>query len=298
MEFRREFAMDVPLVSETRVRMIVNADDFGYFDEVSRGILDAAARGVVTATGVMANGPALERWVEQLKSLPAFSVGVHLNATLGQPLTEPMRKCLAASNGEFRAKGAFAASVLRGAVPVSTVVEEWRAQIRRCLQLGLKLQFLNSHEHVHMLPNLYRKVRGLADEFGIAHVRAPQPELGPHITAGGMLRNSVFLAARVLADTSVPEPVLIGVAPSGKLDPVYCQWRLPRLQSGVAYELMCHPGWNDAVARRNPKFDAYHDWEGEMRTLTGDAFAGLLRQYRIELISYADLHRSTVEGHS
>jgi len=280
-------------VSEQRVRMIVNADDFGYFDEVSRGILDAASQGVVTATGVMANGPALERWIEKLKALTAFSVGVHLNATLGQPLTEPMRKCLAASNGEFRAKGAFAASVLRGAVPVATVIEEWRAQIQRCLQLGLSLQFLNSHEHVHMLPSLHSKVRALADEFGIAHVRAPQPELGPHVTAGGVLRNAVFLGARVLSDTSIPEPVLIGVAPSGKLDSAYCEWRLPRLQSGATYELMCHPGWNDEVARRNPKFDDYHDWEGELRTLTGDAFAGLLRQHRIDLISYADLDRST-----
>ena len=282
-------------MSEPHARMIVNADDFGYFDAVSRGILDAAAQGVVTATGVMANGPALERWAEKLRALPAFSVGVHLNATLGQPLTEPMRKCLAANNGEFRAKGAFAASVLRGAVPVAVVIDEWRAQIERCLQFGLTLQFLNSHEHVHMLPSLYRKVRGLAEEFGIAHIRAPQPELGPHITAGGMLRNAVFMGARVLADTSIPEPVLIGVAPSGKLDSAYCEWRLPRLQSGVTYELMCHPGWNDELARRNPKFDAYHDWEGELRTLTGDAFAGLLRQHRIELISYADLHRSRLQ---
>ncbi len=52
------------------IRMIVNADDFGYFDNVCRGILEAAEKGVVTATGVMANGPALPRWIERLRATP------------------------------------------------------------------------------------------------------------------------------------------------------------------------------------------------------------------------------------
>ena len=39
--------------------LIVNADDYGYFDCVSKGILESASRGIVTATGVFANRPAL-----------------------------------------------------------------------------------------------------------------------------------------------------------------------------------------------------------------------------------------------
>jgi predicted glycoside hydrolase/deacetylase ChbG (UPF0249 family) len=273
----------------SHVRMIVNADDFGYFDEVSRGILDAAARGVVTATGVMANGPALERWLDRLKATPALSIGVHLNATLGSPLTQSMRRCLVDSNGEFQAKSAFAAAVLRGQIPIPVTIAEWRAQIERCLQLGLTLTFLNSHEHVHMLPSLYRAVCALAAEFGIKHVRAPQPEWGPKLSIAGILRNAVFVAARVLTSHRRREPVLIGVSSSGKLDSAYCEWRLQRLKVGVTYELMCHPGWSDNVARRNPKFADYHDWEGELRTLTGQRFAELLHRHRIELVSYVGL---------
>ena len=36
--------------------LIVNADDYGYFPGISRGIIDAHKDGVVTATGVLANG--------------------------------------------------------------------------------------------------------------------------------------------------------------------------------------------------------------------------------------------------
>ena len=40
-------------------RLVVNADDYGYFTAVTRGIPETLDAGSVTATGVLANGPAL-----------------------------------------------------------------------------------------------------------------------------------------------------------------------------------------------------------------------------------------------
>lgn len=274
--------------SSRTIRMIVNADDFGYFDQVSRGIIYSAEQGRVTATGVMANGPALEKWLDPLKSLRSFSLGVHLNATLGRPLTLQMRDALRASDGEFPLKGTLMSALLLGRINAGVLLNEWRAQIQRCLDLGLKLQFLNSHEHVHMLPLLYSKVRQLATEFGIPHVRAPQPEWGPVVTLGGCVRSGAFATIRLLVPKPPrPEPVLIGVAQSGKLDQTYCDWRFARLAAGGNYELMCHPGWNDQEALRDPRLGAYHDWEGELRLLTSAEFADRLRDHRIELVAYA-----------
>ena len=268
--------------------MIVNADDFGYFDQVSRGIIDAAQQGRVTATGVMANGPALERWVEPLKALAPFSIGVHLNGSLGRPLTEAMRAAFKESEGDFPSKGGLLSGVLFGRIDATVLLQEWRAQIQRCLDLGLKLSFLNSHEHVHMLPQLYSKVRALANEFGIPHVRAPQAEWGPVVTLAGCVRSGAFATIQALVPRPPrPEPVLIGVAQSGKLDQSYCAWRFTRLRSGGSYELMCHPGWNDKEAQRDPRLSAYHDWEGELQLLTGTGFATLLQQNRIELTTYS-----------
>jgi chitin disaccharide deacetylase len=275
----------------TAVRLVVNADDFGYFDEVTRGIVDAAREGVVTATGVMANGPALDRWVDALKALPSVSVGVHLNATLGRPLTAAMGYELEATNGEFPAKGALGSALLLGRISAATLLKEWRAQIEHCLSRGLTLHFLNSHEHVHMLPKLYAQVRQLANEFSIPHVRAPRPEWGgPVVSPAGWFRSSVFAVAKVLVPPPPRmEPLLIGLAPSGRLDKTYCEWRFPRLARGAAYELMCHPGWTDETAQRNPKLGAYHDWEGELHTLLSADFQRLLRKHEIELTSFSGL---------
>lgn len=285
------------VTADSAIRMIVNADDFGYFDEVSRGILHCAEAGVVTATGVMANGPAFEKWVGRLHALPAVSVGVHLNATLGRPLTAEMRAELPSPRKEFPSKGALAAMLLRGRVAVSTVIHEWRAQIEHCARAGLKLRFLNSHEHIHVFPSLFRAVLGLANEFGISHVRSPRPEWGPSWSAAGVFRSAVFAAVRPMAPRQrLPIPALIGLSNSGRLDMRYFRWRFAKLQRHRTYELMCHPGWKDAVALQTPKLAAYHDWELELRTLTSPEFAELLRTSDIALVSYSEPSLNVASG--
>ena len=296
LEFHGELQVDVSHVDDIRntthaIRLIINADDFGYFDQVCRGIVDVAERGIVTATGVMANGPALERWLDKLKGVPHLSIGVHLNATLGCPLTSEMSDALTSSNGRFPSLGALVSSLVLGRIPVSSLLREWRAQIERCLQAGLKLSFINSHEHIHMFPALYGEVRQLADEFGIANVRAPRSEWSPLASPGAWVRSGILAVLRGLVPSSVNEPILIGVAPSGRLDLKYCSWRLRRLVRGATYELMCHPGWRDNAADNEPKLRAYHDWEGELRTLTSPEFARILQQNDIGLTSFGDLER-------
>ena len=67
--------------------LIVNADDFGYFRCVSRGIVQSHTRGIVTATGVLGNSPNLRDDALLLFQYPDLDVGVHLNLTFGEPLT-------------------------------------------------------------------------------------------------------------------------------------------------------------------------------------------------------------------
>ena len=268
-------------------RLIVNADDFGYFDGVSRGILECLQQGVVTATGVMANGPALGRWAEPLRALSGISVGVHLNASLGEPLTAAMQRAL---GGRFPSKGAMGLALLRGKIPRALLLAEWRAQIEHCRSLGLQLAFLNSHEHLHVMPGLYPAVRALAAEFGIRHVRGPSPEWGRNGSAGALARNLVFVAARGWAGRApAGEPTLLGVAPSGRLDLGYCRWRFSRLAPGRSFELMCHPGHADPAARGIPALTEYHDWEAELRTLMSADFRQLLQQHGIVLTTYSGL---------
>jgi len=69
----------------------------------------------------------------------------------------------------------------------------------------------------------------------------------------------------------------------------YLQWKLPALQAGKVYELMCHPGYRDESETRDPRLHAYHDWEGELEMLTSPATRKLLENHSIRLIGYRHL---------
>ena len=77
---------DEPTSSRVTRRLIVNADDFGLTRGVSAGILAARRHGIVTGTTVLVTA-ALDR--DQLAEARAsgLGIGLHVNLTLGRPLT-------------------------------------------------------------------------------------------------------------------------------------------------------------------------------------------------------------------
>jgi predicted glycoside hydrolase/deacetylase ChbG (UPF0249 family) len=271
-------------------RLIINADDFGYFARVSDGIVDVAERGLVTATGVMANAPALGAAADRLKSIPALSIGVHLNGTLGSPLTPQMRQALRPTHGLFPSKMALVSALLFGRLSVDTLLGEWRAQIQHVLRLGIPLTFVNSHEHVHMLPLLFQRVNELAGEFGLHHVRRPHAEPPDNRSLASAVRCGAFATLQWLLPAAPHgSPRLLGLGPSGRLNLDYLRRAIPRLDPGRVYELMCHPGWYDPAVQQHPSLARYHDWEGEMLALKSPEFTSLLADHGIRLISFKDL---------
>ena len=66
--------------------LVVNADDFGFTHDVNSGIVEAHARGIVTATTLMADGPAFDDAVRLARQHPALNVGCHLVLVQGPGL--------------------------------------------------------------------------------------------------------------------------------------------------------------------------------------------------------------------
>lgn len=274
-------------------RLIVNADDYGYYDCVSRGILQSARQGIVTATGILATGKRFDENIGWLKDHTDLDLGLHLNMTDREPLTHDMRKRLTRWQGRFPPKFAGAAAVMTGAVPVPAVRLEWRAQIERCLDKGLTIRFINSHEHIHMLPPLFRLAGELAQEYGIPHVRLPTSDGLRNWQPGALIRDTLMKGLAVLNHGRMdrPAPVFLGMAESGRLSLAALRGLLPRLRPGGVYELMCHPGFRVDAEIDNPQLFAYHDWEGELAALTSPETRELLNKHGIRLIRYRDLDR-------
>ena len=94
------------------LQLIVNADDYGYFPEVSRGIREVAAAGAVTATGILAVAGS---WGGRCLSLAGYVTGT--GSAPGRPLPEganvgyPLRRVRGEERGFERQ--AYARSISR-----------------------------------------------------------------------------------------------------------------------------------------------------------------------------------------
>jgi hypothetical protein len=276
-------------------RLIVNADDYAYSEGVSRGILHAARDGIVTATGILSNSPHFASHARWLNGISTLDVGVHLNLTFGTPVTEGMKATLRGLRHgcEDFCEDKFwtAIAILSGKLPLRVIEAEWDAQIRLCIDSRLPVQFLNSHEHLHALPSLFRLTRALAERNGVTHIRIPYAEWMVPLSTGSILRNAILqtMAFRIPADVKEKSPELLGIACSGKLNETYLFNRLTRLRPGKAYELMCHPGYFQPAEMTDKRLMAYHDWQGELDALCSPAVIEFLRTRKIELIGFRNL---------
>ena len=242
----------------------------------------------MTATGVFANAIHFAEHAARLRDCDALDVGVHLNLTDGTPLTTELRKRLSRRSGRFPGKFSMAGAILSGAIKTEDVTREWRAQIERCLDNGLRVKFLNSHEHMHMLPSLFPLTRTLAAEYGIAHIRFPTSQFALNSSKGSLFRGAVIKTLEAInrRHAVTPTAQFLGMEASGKLNLRYLEDAMPRLRAGQVYELMCHPGEFDAREVSDRRLLRYHHWEGELSTLTSPAVRELLDRCRVRLIGF------------
>ena len=271
--------------------LVVNADDYAYFPGVSRGIIEAHKEGIVTATGVLANGSSFSADVGQLRSISSLDTGVHLNLTVGRPMSAKMRSHYDASSARFASKGVFAKQYILGKITIDDIRTEWRAQIEMCLGQNLKLWFLNSHEHVHLFPSLFNLTQELAKEYEVPYVRLPAASLFESMHPVGIARAGIVKALGAINNSRSLVPALnfIGFGQSGRLSEAYLTRLICGLRSERIYELMCHPGYGQKVDSEFEYLLEYHDWNREMQTLTSSEIRAVCDEENVRIIGYRDI---------
>lgn len=270
--------------------LIVTADDYGRSPAVSRGILEAVRRGVVTAASVLSTGPGFEEQAAWLRETPAVDTGTHLSLTFGAPLTTRMRGLLSREGKSFpETVGGVFRLMATGRLSSAAVEDEWDAQVRRCFAVGLPVRFLNSHHHIHMFPPLFSAARRVADRHRIAHLRRPSLEHTRRAGLSGEIRNLILGALGGFLGRERSAPSMLGIKVSGRLDLAYLESSLSRLRTGHVYELVCHPGFRDPAETFPPAVLAFHRWEQELAVLTSPAARKLCDSDNVRLSGYRDL---------
>lgn len=230
-------------------RLIVTADDVGLHPGMTEGAIRAHHEGIVTACSIVANGIAFDDAVARLRDTPALEVGVHLTLVEERPLT----------NIRFPNKyTSFVPLYLARVIGLNAIERELRAQLERVLATGLRVTHLNGHQHLHVLPRLFRVVCKLAVEYGIGYVRIVDDHGGN--TRMLSMRALSYLGRRARQEGLTPRSNdrTIGVAVAGHLTDA-----TPLLEhvEGIT-ELVTHPG----VGVTGYTSWGY-DWDRETRAL-------------------------------
>ena len=284
--------------------LIVNADDLGWTEGVSRGIAEAHHKGIVTSASLLANGAAFESAVELARSTPGLGVGVHLNLSDGEPVApRELVTSLLNDDGVLDCgPEILLLRLARRSVLLEEVEREWDAQIQKVRDTGLRPTHLDGHKHVQMLPGLFEMALRLARRHCIDAVRISHEESGLRVALSardnqkvalvmkqGMQARGLKLLARDAKEQAERAGIstadyFCGIAHTGVLTLEGVARLLEILPEGTT-ELMCHPGYADAELQQSAtRLQASR--ETELRILTDAGIRNIVASRGIRLIDY------------
>ncbi len=147
--------------------LIVNSDDFGISEEVSRGIIEAHTTGIVTSTTAMVNMPAAENAIKLAQeTAPDLGVGLHFVLSYGAPVSDPADvPSLVTSEGKFVSTYSQLIEKIAD-FSADDLEKELMAQFERFRQFAGRLpDHLDSHHRaVYMHPTAYAIMVKIAQE--------------------------------------------------------------------------------------------------------------------------------------
>ncbi|RDI58663.1 ChbG/HpnK family deacetylase [Microvirga subterranea] len=269
--------------------VVLCADDFGLTDGVSRGILELAEAGRLSATGAMTNMPGWRRNAPGLRPLEGrIGVGLHLNLTTGAPLG-PVPGFADEAFPPLK-------EVLRRTLARRLAPDAIRGEIARQLDAfeevrGAPPDFVDGHQHVHVLPVVRQallaelKGRGYA---GRLWLRDPSDRIGA--IRRRRIGRGKALVVKALARGFRRSAHRAGFATNDGFSG-FAPFDLS-VQAGVIFAdaltalgshpvVMCHPGHVDEELRSLDP--AVESREAELAYLASDAFGAVLEEREVKL---------------
>jgi predicted glycoside hydrolase/deacetylase ChbG (UPF0249 family) len=264
----------------TMRRVVLCADDYGLSAGISRGIRELLAAGRLSATSCMtvypefkAEGPLLRPWFGKA------DIGLHFTLTADRPIGGLLREAYLRRMDA----GAVAAELDR---QLATFIDV----------MGSAPDYIDGHQHVHLLPGVREAVaraaarvggyvRSTREPIGVALASRPSPveaaflswtarPLDRLIRKAGLTSNRGFRGPRTFRETQPYRELfqrMIAGAGSGCL-------------------VMCHPGVPDATLVQRDEVTTAR--EEELRYLGGDAFPGDLVAAGLTLSRLSDALRA------
>lgn len=288
------------------MKVIFNADDFGITDAVSSAIVELFREATPLKSATVMINIISDSSVELLKKFMAkegrtgYSAGLHFNLTCGRPVLPPGEiPSLTDGEGFFLKFDDLIAKTACARIDPADVSREFFAQVRSFYEkIGFYPSHIDSHKHVHMLPQFYKAVTAGIKTLGIKKIRLTQ-----NISA-----RELFLSQGINAETvgacfnGVPESfhrdegapnllypgAFLGTYSVGALSaPVFEKEISQYAGKNIICEYMTHPGISDACLKKLSGLSQRR--EAELAALKSRELKEILKKYNIEAISFDGL---------
>jgi predicted glycoside hydrolase/deacetylase ChbG (UPF0249 family) len=286
------------------IQLIINADDFGLSRSVNQGIIQAHCEGILTSTTIMANMPYFEEAANLAHQHTDLGVGVHLNIIRGTPLSDPMKVPSLIDNRcfFFNHISKFMFRLFLGRLNPEEIRTEYRAQIERVIENGLRPTHIDSEKHHHLLPGLLPIVVELAKYYHIQKIRLiderPFLYFSPANFINVQYPKATLLSLlsqryqqQLLKEGIITVDKFYGISVSRRMTLDGVINFLKRLDGGI-FEFMCHPGLPEATLQTSADQGKYFITRSrplELKILLNEQLKEIIRQRQINLVHYGEI---------
>lgn len=145
------------------MKLIINAEDFGFSKSINQGIVFCLENKLVTSASIMVTAPYAEEAFSICKEKGFNNIGIHLNLTWGFPLLPAKQiKSLVEPNGKFHY---MCSMPFYG--KYADAKKELEAQIKKFLNSGLKPTHLDFHHYFCEMPEIFKAYIELAKKYNL-----------------------------------------------------------------------------------------------------------------------------------
>lgn len=243
--------------------IIVHADDFAISENAAKTVAQLIKAGAVQSVSIMPNLSTTRTGIELLKPYKdQVMVCVHLNLVEGKCMAGPEQiPLLADKNGllklswfQIMRKSTSPEFQRQTALEFRTQILNTRALLKEAGFTG-RLR-LDSHQHTHMIPGIFKVVCGLAGELDAEYIRLTREPISPYIKAWRLWKtyNAVDIVKnlllnlfslsdrRMLKRLGLEYYYFFGLLITGKMDYGRVVRNLSRMPGERPVELVLHTG--------------------------------------------------------
>ncbi len=258
-------------------RLWVIADDFGLHADLNAAMARCASAGRLSGVSVAPNGSGADWALLRKLQRDGVRVGLHL-CLVGEPWLSRRRHV-----------SKWPALAPRLMLPSfrEQIEREALQQIEVLLAHEIRIDHLDSHQHVHVLEPIFSIVMKLAKDFGVGRVRVPVAASAVSRkggVAGGALERLSALRVERVRRAGLLTHGCVGIREAGRMTPAVLAREL-EAAAGVGagdVEYVAHPGHpTEALISRYGHWR--FDWSGELETILGREFPETLKRWGYEV---------------